>query len=90
MQEQQLTEEEVKTLTDLQNKVNGIQFDFGQLSIREAFLKKEITLIDVKKEELLAVLEQEQNPESETLKPFHEKYGDGQVDLVKKVFISSK
>jgi hypothetical protein len=89
MQEQQLTEEEVTTLTDLQTKVNGIQFDFGQLSIRESFLKKEITLIEAKKEELLGVLEQEQNPENGTLKPFYDKYGDGQVDLVKKVFISN-
>jgi hypothetical protein len=80
MENQKLTEEEIKSIQELQSKRQGSILELGNL---EAYQYD----IDTRKDELFAVLDELRKSDQELGKELNEKYGDGSIDLEKGEFI---
>ena len=68
------SEQELKQLRDLREKLNQLTLQFGQISINILKLKQT-------KEELKNQLKELENEESNIAKTLSKKYGDGSIDL---------
>lgn len=80
MENQKLTEEEIKNIQELQSKRQSSILELGNL---EAYQYD----IDTRKDELFAVLDELRKSDQELGKELNEKYGDGSIDLEKGEFI---
>jgi len=78
-----LQEEEIKALTDIQNKFNALQKEFGTAAITRID-------IDAREERAEDFLSQLRNAEVEIAKALEEKYGRGTVSLETGEFNSLK
>ena len=74
MESKKLSQEELKQLTELQEKRNQITFNLGKVDIQKAILEGQRNLII---EELTKL----QEDESAVGKNLQEKYGDGNINL---------
>jgi|TARA_R110000803_G_scaffold204076_1_gene269900 hypothetical protein len=80
MENQKLTEDEIKNIQELQGKRQSSILELGNL---EAYQYD----IDTRKDELFAVLDELRKSDQELGKELNEKYGDGSIDLEKGEFI---
>ena len=78
-----LLKEELQLLTDFQRSENEITFALGQLEIRKTFIDKQNKTLKLNYQLLL-------EKQEKTGKELQEKYGEGNIDLEKGEFISSK
>ena len=78
-----LSESEKEQLTEIVQLTQQIQNAFGNLGIREVQLNAE-------KEALKAELGKKNQKETEITRKINEKYGVGQIDLQRGVFIASE
>lgn len=80
MENQKLTQEELGTIRELQEKNRAVVLEFGEIEI--------ITLnVAKRKENAVKFLEELRTQEQEFGKALSEKYGDGSVDLESGEFI---
>jgi peptidoglycan hydrolase CwlO-like protein len=80
MENQKLTEEEIKKIQELQGKRQNTVLELGNLETYQYD-------IDTRKEELHTVLDELRKSDQELGKELNEKYGDGSIDLEKGEFI---
>jgi hypothetical protein len=83
MENKKLTEEEIQTLKELQQKSSNIVAEFGNLEIMKL-------QVDARKNELVEIYNQHKEQETSFGKELSEKYGDGSIDLSKGEFIPNK
>ena len=83
MENKKLTEEEIQTLKELQQKSSNIVAEFGNLEIMKL-------QVDARKNELVEIYNQHKEQEISFGKELSEKYGDGSIDLGKGEFIPNK
>ena len=82
MEKQVLTEEEVKSLTSLQQEQNDLLFQLGQVNYQLYFFEREKTRV----QNLIEAFEKKQTDSANQLE---EKYGAGTVNLESGEFIKA-
>ena len=88
MSEVKFTEEELKSLEELQKGYLDVQSKFGQVVIARINLKKQNDKLNLFEEETNKNFEDLQNKEKELVSGLTEKYGDGSLDVNTGVFSS--
>ena len=78
-----LTQEEIQQLSDLRTKTSELTFLRGQIGIAEDNIKRQLN-------ELAEQFNDLYKTESELSNTMFEKYGKGQVDLEKGIFVKSE
>jgi hypothetical protein len=86
MAEIKFTDEELKSLAELQTKSSTITQRFGQLAITKINLEKQSELVEEEEFKLHEELEALKTEEQEQLSTITEKYGPGQLDPQTGVF----
>ena len=74
------TDDELKTLGDLQVSYNTITNKFGQLTIAKLNIDRQLELLDDEEAKLNEELESAREEEQKVLNEITEKYGPGQLD----------
>ena len=82
MEKQVLTEEEIKSLTSLQQEQNDLLFQLGQVNYQLYFFEREKTRV----QNLIEAFEKKQ---TDSAKQLEEKYGAGTVNLESGEFIKA-
>ena len=83
------TEDELKSLGDLQGKYNVVTNKFGQLAIAKLNFEKQQESIEEEEFKITEELESVRAEEKEILSAITEKYGPGQLDPQSGVFTPS-
>ena len=83
------TEDELKTLGELQGKYNVVTNKFGQLAIAKLNFEKQQESIEDEEFKITEELESVRNEEQSVLKDITEKYGPGQLDPQTGIFTPS-
>tara|TARA_Y100000593_G_scaffold62143_1_gene115208 strand:- start:1916 stop:2203 length:288 start_codon:yes stop_codon:yes gene_type:complete len=78
--QQKFSEEEMKTVKDIQQKYVDIQHKLGQLSVAEIRLNQQLDALANTRDELNSLFVKTQDGEKEFIKVVTEKYGDGILD----------
>lgn len=74
IQQTKITEDELKQLTDFQQRINVITYQLGQIALKRLNLDQEEEALEIEYTKLLQV-------EKELGDKLKEKYGDSQIDL---------
>ena len=80
------TEDELKTLGDLQVSYSTITNKFGQLTIAKLNIDRQLELMGDEEDKLNGELESARDEEQKILNEITEKYGPGQLDPQSGVF----
>ena len=78
--ETKFSEEELKSLQDLQNSYQQKQLQFGQLRVQRLLLQQQIDGLDNAETQLEAEYGEIQQTERNLVKSLNEKYGPGNLD----------
>ena len=78
--EAKFSEEEMKTVKEIQQKYVDIQHKLGQLSVAEIRLSQQMDSLQISRDELNQQFIKTQSDEKEFIKSITEKYGDGILD----------
>ena len=89
VKEIKFTEDELKSVGDLQVKYNTITNKFGQLTIAKLNLDKQNEVLEDEEEKLHQELESVRTEEQEVLTGITKKYGPGSLDPQTGVFTPS-
>ena len=84
--ETKFSEEELKSLQDLQNSYQQKQLQFGQLRVQRLLSQQQIDGLDNAETQLEAEYGEFQQTERNLVKSFNEKYGPGNLDPATGVF----
>jgi len=82
-----VTSEEIQTTSDLQQKFQQAVLDFGNLYVEKMTVETSIKALTEKENKLQEEWKNLQTKENELIQGFYKKYGDGQLDLKKGLFI---
>ena len=74
------TEEEMKTVKEIQKNYVDIQHKLGQLSVAEIRLNQQLDALNISRSELNDSFRKTQKEEKDFIKVVTEKYGDGILD----------
>ena len=85
-QETKFSEEELKSLQDLQNTYQGKQLQFGQLRVQRLLVQQQLDAIDETEAKLEVEYSEVQETERNLVKSLNEKYGPGNLDPATGVF----
>ena len=85
-QETKFSEEELKSLQDLQNSYQGKQLQFGQLRVQRLLVQQQLDAIDETEAKLEVEYSEVQETERNLVKSLNEKYGPGNLDPATGVF----
>tara|TARA_B100001059_G_C17686179_1_gene502439 strand:- start:119 stop:397 length:279 start_codon:yes stop_codon:yes gene_type:complete len=80
------TEEEMKSLSDLQDSYTKKQAELGQVSVQRILLNQQLDNLDQRQSHLEKEYVQVQQQEQDLVKELNEKYGAGQLDPESGVF----
>ena len=80
------TEEEMKSLRDLQDSYTQKQAELGQVSVQRILLNQQLENLDQRQSQLEKDYGQIQQTEQDLVKKLNEKYGPGQLDPESGVF----
>ena len=80
MSEIKFTDEELKSLQDIQNSYQNIQMRMGNLKMQQIQHEKAADQLENLEESLLDELSSLQDTEQQLAQSFNEKYGQGQLD----------
>jgi chromosome segregation ATPase len=80
------SEEEMKSLRDLQDSYTQKQAELGQVSVQRILLNQQIENLDQRQSQLETEYAQIQQTEQDLVKTLNEKYGPGQLDPESGVF----
>ena len=84
--ETKFTEDELKSLSDLQQRYTNGQSAFGQLKVRRLLLEQELKALDEAELRLETEYTQTQQDEQKLVADLNEKYGAGNLDPATGVF----
>ena len=85
-QETKFSEEELKSLQELQNSYQGKQLQFGQLEVQRLLVSQQLEQMDNAKAKLEVEYGDVQETERNLVKSLNEKYGPGNLDPATGVF----
>ena len=88
--EVKFTDDELKSLGDLQQRYSSISTQFGQIRVRRLLLQQELDALDGAEENLEKEYTNTQQSEQTLVKELNEKYGPGNLDPSTGVFTSTK
>jgi len=80
------TEDEMKSLRDLQDSYTQKQAELGQVSVQRILLNQQIDDLDKRESDLQTKYVEIQQQEQDLVKKLNEKYGPGQLDPESGVF----
>ena len=80
------SEEEMKSLRDLQDSYTKKQAELGQVSVQRILLNQQIDTLDERQTQLESEYTQVQQQEQDLVKKLNEKYGPGQLNPETGVF----
>ena len=84
--DKKFTEEEMKSLRDLQDSYNKKQAELGQVSVQRILLNQQMDTLDERQAQLESEYTQVQQQEQDLVKKLNEKYGPGQLNPETGVF----
>ena len=84
------TQEELKSLQDLQTKYQETQVKFGQISVQRLLLNQQLTKLSENEQALTMEYGEVQAEEAALVASLSEKYGNGQLDPETGVFTPNK
>ena len=85
-QETKFSEEELKSLQDLQNSYQGKQLQFGQLRVQRLLVQQQLDVIDDTEAKLEVEYGEVQETERKLVADLNKKYGPGNLDPATGVF----
>ena len=85
-EEIKFTEEELKSLQDLQETYGKVQADFGALKVRRLVLEQQLEELDNADEAVHKAYKDNQDTERKLVQELNEKYGPGSLDPQTGVF----
>ena len=85
-QETKFSEEELKSLQDLQNSYQGKQLQFGQLRVQRLLVQQQLDAIDDTEAKLEVEYGEVQETERKLVQELNKKYGPGNLDPATGVF----
>ena len=80
------TDDELKSLQDLQNSYQGKQLQFGQLRVQRLLVQQQLDAIDDTEAKLEVEYGEVQETERKLVADLNEKYGPGNLDPATGVF----
>tara|TARA_Y100000361_G_C11025516_1_gene271939 strand:+ start:382 stop:660 length:279 start_codon:yes stop_codon:yes gene_type:complete len=80
------TEDEMKSLRDLQDSYTQKQAELGQVSVQRILLNQQLDDLNKRESDLQAKYVEIQQQEQDLVKKLNEKYGPGQLDPESGVF----
>ena len=90
VEEIKFTDDELKSLADLQQRYTNGQSSFGQLKVRKLLLNQELRALDEAELKLETEYTQTQQDEQKLVAELNEKYGPGNLDPNTGVFTPAK
>jgi len=84
--DKKFTEEEMKSLRDLQDSYTKKQAELGQVSVQRILLNQQMDTLDERQAQLESEYTQVQQQEQDLVKKLNEKYGPGQLNPETGVF----
>ena len=87
--EVKFTDDELKSLQDLQTNYQEKQAALGQLSVQRILVKQQMETLDIRQDELETEYTAVQQEERDLVQGLNEKYGPGQLDPQTGVFTST-
>ena len=84
--ETKFTEDELKSLQELQNSYQGKQLQFGQLRVQRLLVQQQLDSIDDTEAKLEVEYSEVQETERKLVADLNEKYGPGNLDPATGVF----
>jgi hypothetical protein len=88
-QETKFSEEELKSLQDLQTSYQQKQLQFGQLEVQRLLVSQQLEQLDNAKAKLEVEYGEVQETERKLVQSLNEKYGPGNLDPASGVFTPS-
>ena len=85
-QETKFSEEELKSLQDLQNSYQQKQLQFGQLEVQRLLVTQQLDALDSAKAQLEVEYSEVQETERKLVADLNKKYGPGNLDPATGVF----
>jgi hypothetical protein len=85
-QETKFSEDELKSLQDLQSSYQQKQLQFGQLRVQKLLVKQQLNSIDEAEAKLEVEYAEVQETERTLVKSLNDKYGPGNLDPATGVF----
>ena len=85
-QETKFTEDELKSLQDLQNSYQQKQLQFGQLEVQRLLVTQQLDQLDNAKAKLEVEYGEVQETERKLVQALNDKYGPGNLDPATGVF----
>ena len=85
-QETKFSEDELKSLQDLQSSYQQKQLQFGQLRVQKLLVRQQLNSIDEAEAKLEVEYAEVQETERTLVKSLNEKYGPGNLDPATGVF----
>jgi hypothetical protein len=85
-QETKFTEDELKSLQELQNSYQGKQLQFGQLRVQRLLVQQQLDSIDDTEAKLEVEYSEVQETERKLVADLNKKYGPGNLDPATGVF----
>jgi hypothetical protein len=85
-QETKFTEDELKSLQDLQNSYQQKQLQFGQLRVQRLLVQQQLDTIDETETKLEVEYGEVQETERKIVQKLNKKYGPGNLDPTTGVF----
>ena len=89
VEEVKFTDDELKSLQELQTGYQGKQNILGQLAVQKILLNQQIDALNIRTEEVETEYQTVQQEERDLVKKLNEKYGPGQLDPTTGVFTPS-
>ena len=84
------TDDELKSLQDLQNSYQQKQLQFGQLKVQKLLVQQQVDAIDNAETQLEVEYSEVQDTERKLVEELNEKYGPGSLDPATGVFTPTK
>ena len=89
VEEVKFTDDELKSLQELQTGYQEKQSVLGQLAVQKILLNQPIDALNIRTEEVETEYQTVQQEERDLVKTLNEKYGPGQLDPTTGVFTST-
>ena len=87
--EVKFTDDELKSLQDLQTNYQEKQAELGQLSVQRILVNQQMETLEIRQDELETEYTAVQQEERDLVQGLNEKYGPGQLDPQTGVFTST-
>jgi len=85
-QETKFTEDELKSLSDLQSEYQQKQMQFGQIKVQKLLVQQQLDAIETQEAQIEVDYAGVQENERKLVKSLNEKYGPGNLDPATGVF----